>query len=123
MSLPTLDDLEAAKAALQAALARQDAYDGNNPNKYATPVREARERVAALTRTLKASGVLARTDHGRLEARLDAAFPGAGHRDRVIFEGKRYERWWSPATRSLSGQPMTWNKGWTFVEPTGSGVD
>jgi len=122
MPSPTLDDLEAAKTALQAAIARQDAYDGNNPNKYATPVREAREMVASLTRSLKASGVLARTDHERLEARLDAAFPDTGHRDRVAFEGERYERWWCPATRSLSGQPMTWDKGWTFVEPTGSGA-
>ena len=108
--------------ALQAAIARKDAYDGNNPNKYATPVREAREQVASLTRSLKASGVLARTDHEKLEARLDVAFPDAGHKDRVTFEGERYERWWSPATRSLSGQTMTWDKGWTFVRPTASGA-
>ena len=122
MPAPTLDDLEAAKTALEAAIARQDAYDGNNPNKYATPVREAREAVAALTRTLKAADVLLRTDHERLEARLDVAFPNAGHKDRIAFEGGHYERWFSPATRSLSGQPMTWNKGWTPVDPAASGV-
>ena len=122
MPAPTLDDLEAAKTALEAAIARQDAYDGNNPNKYATPVREAREAVAALTRTLKAADVLPRTDHERLEARLDVAFPDAGHKDRIAFEGAHYERWFSPATRSLSGQPMTWNKGWTPVDPAASGV-
>jgi len=122
MTSPTLDDLEAAKTALQAAVARQDAYDGNNPNKYATPVREARETVASLTRALKASGILSRTAHEGLETRLDAAFPDARHKDRVAFEGGHYERWWTPATRSLSGQPMTWDSGWTPVDRPASGL-
>ncbi|RZJ47371.1 MAG: hypothetical protein EON87_01150 [Brevundimonas sp.] len=117
MTPPTLNDLKAARAALEAAGARQDAYDGNNPNKHHTAVRLAREEVDRLTRALKALGALPKTDHERLEARLDAAFPSARHNDEVEFEGVRYSRWARPATRSRSGRAMTWDTGWTRIEP------
>lgn len=117
MTLPTIEDLHSAEAALKAAIARQDAYDGNNPDKHATSVRLAREEVARLARALKAAGLLPRTDHEALEVRLDAAFPEAASRDQVSFEGVRYERWFRPATRSLSGNPMSWDRGWTTLDP------
>lgn len=115
MTHPTLEDLRSAENDLKAAVARQDAYDGNNPDKHATLVRLAREEVARLTRTLKAAGLLPMTDLETLEARLDAAFPEAAHKDQVSFEGVRYERWYRPATRSLSGNPMSWDRGWTAI--------
>lgn len=117
MTAPTLDDLKIAKEALEAALVRWDNYDGNNPDKYVTVVRLAREEANRLTRALKASGLLPRTDHEEIEARLDAAFPSARHKDEVEFEDVRYARWARPATYSLSGRPMKWDTGWTAVEP------
>lgn len=120
MTLSAIEDLRAAETILQDAIARQDGYDGNNPNKHATAVRLAREEVARLTRALKAAGLLARTDHEILEAKLDAAFPEAADRDEVSFEGTRYVRWFSPATRSLSGNPMSWDRGWTPRDPVTS---
>lgn len=112
-----IEDLHSAQDALKAAMARQDAYDGNNPNKHTTSVRLAREEVARLTRALKARGLLPRTAHEVLEAKLDAAFPEATNKEEVSFEGARYARWFSPATRSLSGNPMSWDQGWTSLDP------
>lgn len=120
MTHPTLDDLRLAETDLKTAMARQDAYDGNTPNKHATSVRLAREEVTRLTRTLKAAGLLPRTESETLEVRLDAAFPKAAHKDQVSFEGIKYERWYSPATRSLSGNPMSWDRGWIPIEPPSS---
>ena len=118
MTSPTLDDLKAAQVTLQAAVAGQDGYDWNNPAKHATAVRLAREEVNRLTRALKASGVLTRTAHEQLEARLDAAYPSARHKDEVDFEGGRYARWARPATRSLSGRAMTWETGRSRLDPS-----
>lgn len=116
-SEPTLERLEAARGALAEAIARRDAYRGNNPGKPATDVRLAEERVAELTRALKALGVLARTAHEALEARLDAAFPKARHKDVVTFEKERYQRWVTPATRTQAGQVASWDKGWRVHAP------
>lgn len=113
----TLDDLRTATEALQSALERQDAYGGNNPNKHQTAVRLARERLDEVTQSLKAVGLLVRTEHETLEAKLHLAFPNTVSKTAVEYEGARYERWHSPATRSLSGHPMTWAKGWTRLEP------
>ena len=98
MTLPAIEALRAAETILKDAIARQDGYVGNNPNKHATSVRLAREEVARLTKVLKAAGLLPRTDHEVLEAKLDAAFPEAANRDEVAFEGARYARWFSSAT-------------------------
>jgi type VI protein secretion system component VasF len=109
---PTLEDLEAARAELTREIERRDNYNGNNPNKYATDVRMARERVALLERALKALGQLARTPHEELEAKLNAAFPRARHKDIVTFENEQYQRGVTPATRTLSGNVASWDKGW-----------
>lgn len=42
---PTLADLETAEAEFERQEARRTNYDGNNPSKYDTAVREAFERV------------------------------------------------------------------------------
>jgi hypothetical protein len=111
-SLSPLEELEAARADLAQQIQRRDNYDGNNPNKYATDVRLAQERVSELERALKASEQLPRTPQEVLDARLDAAFPRARHRDIMTFENERYQRWVTPATRTLSGKVASWNKVW-----------
>lgn len=120
MTSPTLDDLKAAQAELEAMSARLDNYDGGNPNKHVTSVRLAREKVNRLTRELKASGLVERTEQEKFEARLDAAFPSARDKDEVEFEGAHYVRWARPTTYSLSGGPMTWETGWRAATPTRS---
>ncbi len=104
---PTLADLQAAQADLDHQLERQARYDGNNPNKYATEVRLAGEKLTALTAALKARGQIPCTEQEILETRLDAALPKARHKDTVTFESERHQRWFEPATRSLSGGVMT----------------
>jgi hypothetical protein len=116
---PTLADLQEAQVDLERQRERRDNYTGNNPNKYVTEVRLAQETVSTLTQALKASGLLARTDHEILEAKLDAAHPKARPKDIVTFENERFQRWMTPATRSLSGGVATWDKGWTKIT-TGS---
>ncbi|WP_454762332.1 hypothetical protein [Caulobacter segnis] len=116
-TLPTLKELEEATADLALQLERQDRYDGNNPNKIVTAVREARERVTRLTVALKHAGLLERTTHEQLEARLDAAHPAARHRDIVTFERERYQRFVEPATWTLSGGVSTFSRGWRLLAP------
>lgn len=115
--MPTLQELEEAQAELARQIDRQDRYDGNNPNKFATAVREAREKVTHLTLALKAAGLLERTPHEQLEARLDAAHPKARHKDIVTFEGARYQRYVEAATWHLSGNVATFSRGWRLLVP------
>lgn len=84
---------------------------------YLQARRSDSERLDEVTQSLKAVGLLVRTEHETLEAKLDLAFPNTVSKTAVEYEGARYERWYSPATRSLSGRPMTWAKGWTRLEP------
>ena len=115
---PTLTDLHAAQAELDRRQALRDDYPGHHPAKYDTAVREALERVQALTLALKVAGLIARTPHENLEARLDAAFPKARPREIVTFEKGRYRRHVEPATRTASGQVSTWTRGWTPMTDT-----
>lgn len=104
---PSLADLAAAQAALDEKRARQAAYAGAHLARVETETRLALEQVQALTTALKASGLLPRTPHENLEARLDAAFPNARPKDIVTFENERYRRRVEPATRTAAGQVST----------------
>lgn len=110
---PSLADLDAAQVALDQKRARQAAYIGAHPARLETETRLALEQVQTLTAALKASGLLPRTAHEELEARLDAAFPKARPKDIVTFENERYRRRVEPATRTAAGQVSTWSRGWT----------
>lgn len=54
----TLSDLEKARADLSEWQRRFDNYSGNNPNKFRTDIRNARDRVAMITDLLKKQGLL-----------------------------------------------------------------
>lgn len=54
----TLSDLEKARADLSEWQRRFDNYSGNNPNKFRTDIRNARDRVAMITDSLKKQGLL-----------------------------------------------------------------
>lgn len=102
----TLDDLQAAKAALESAERRLENYDGNNPNKYRSSVTDARVKVREIEADLKARGVLARSESEGLAHRIDQAYPNADSGRIIEFEGKRYKRRYTPRGRSLSGKTV-----------------
>lgn len=112
----TIDDLEQATAALALLQKRWENYDGNNPNKYRASIADAQARVATIEASLKASGEIPLTDHEVLERDLDRAFPEARSREIVEHEGKRYQRRFSPVSKSLSGKTVkAWHKSWVAV--------
>ncbi|HHF3171018.1 TPA: hypothetical protein ACPJ1O_004398 [Vibrio diabolicus] len=84
----TLEDLRAAQEELDLWQGRWDRYGGNNPNKYQADIRNAQRRVRSITESLKASGVLERSEQENLEVRLDREFPNAQSKEIVEFEGK-----------------------------------
>ncbi|WP_422376667.1 hypothetical protein [Roseibium sp.] len=120
LSIYSLDDLAEARAELEKWRGAFERYDGNNPGKYQTDIKNAREKVDRITASLKASGVLERTEHEKLEARIDAVFPNARSKEVVSFEGRQYMRKFWPEEKSRSGKTVTrWGKGWELVK-TGS---
>jgi hypothetical protein len=102
----TLDELQAAKAALESAERRLDNYDGNNPNKYRSSVTDARVKVREIEADLKARSLLPRSEGEELAHRIDQAFPNADSGRVVEFEGKRYKRRYVPRGKSLSGKTV-----------------
>lgn len=102
----TLDELRAAKAALESAERRWENYDGNNPNKYRSGLTDARVQVREIEVNLKARGLLPRSEREELAHRIDQAFPDADSGRVVEFEGKRYKRRYVPRGKSLSGKTV-----------------
>ena len=111
--MTTLADLEAVKAELAQWQDRFANDRSNNPNKHRSSIRSASDKVAAIEAALKASGDMPRTEKNELEVRLDAAFPNAKSRQIISFEGKRYQRRFTPARMRNSRRSMTqWDKWW-----------
>ena len=110
---PTPEDYEAAKARLTAVEERWANYSGNNPDKYRSELRSAREDINAIKADLKRRGLLPLTEAERLHAALDRAFPTARSKEVVTFEGVRYRRRFFPATLSNSRKSVrTWEVTW-----------
>ncbi|MGL6348517.1 MAG: hypothetical protein ACRC2U_01405 [Aeromonas sp.] len=112
----TLKDLEEARLALEACQKRCEDYDGNNPDKYRAPVAPAQSLVRSITESLKAQGLIPRTEQETLEARLDSAFPKAGSKQTVELEGKKYMKQFFPVSHSRSGKSVAeWGERWVLV--------
>lgn len=112
----TLNDLERAKSDLRGSQDRFDDYTGNNPDKYASDLRTAREAVRLIEATLKADGTIARTPHEELERVLDGLYPNARSKEIVEHEGQRYQRRFTPLERSRSRKTVTaWDRSWVKV--------
>jgi hypothetical protein len=108
-----LEDLDAAKKDLADAQDGWERYDGNNPDKYRTPVSEARAKVATIEASLKAAGLIPLSEHEQLERTLDTLYPKAASRQVVEHEGNRYQKYFTPVSKSLSGKTVkAWNQGW-----------
>ncbi len=111
----TLEDLEQARAELRVHSDRFANYSGNNPNKYRSDTDMAGMKVEMIEASLKASGVLPKSEQELLEERIDAAFPKARSKDIVEFEGQKYQlRYW-PKHKSRSGKVKEWAHGWELL--------
>jgi hypothetical protein len=109
--------LEEARRELTGWSERFDNYSGNNPNKYRSDLKAARERVRNLECELKAAGSLLLSTHERLALELDRAFPNAKSTQIVEYEGRKYMRRFWPLEHSNSRKTVTnWDKGWERVE-------
>ncbi|WP_318438747.1 hypothetical protein [Photobacterium leiognathi] len=112
----TLEELHTAQEELDMWQARWDRYDGNNPNKYQVDIQNAQSRVRIITESLKASGLLERSEQEKLEKRLEHEFPNAQSKEIVEFEGKKYQRRFYPLRKSRSRKSVTeWGKSWDLV--------
>ena len=109
----TLADLEAARAEVQGLTDAFANDTSNNPNKFRAATNAARSKVRLIEEYLKSSGALPMTDHEKLKRRLDAAHPNAKSKEIVEFEGKKYQRRFTPLEMSRSGKTvMEWDKEW-----------
>lgn len=111
--MSTISDLDRARANLALALGRYEGYEGNNPSKHRAALENARAEVHRIEQTLKDAGVLERTTEEQLWYRLDCEFPDAQSRQIVQFEGKMYQRRYTPVAKSLSGKTVkAWHAFW-----------
>lgn len=112
----TLEDLDKARAELKAWSDKWERYSGNNPNKYQSDIHSASIKVDMIEGSLKASGVIAKSEKELFEERINAAFPNARSKDIVEFEGQKYQlRFW-PKRNSRSGKTVKeWDRWWEKV--------
>lgn len=113
----TLEDYAKAKAELICWNERWDNYTGNNPDKYQTDIRDAARRVRELEGYLKDVGTLERTEKEKLEREIDRMFSNAQNKEFVEYNGKKYQRRYSPLEKSRSGKTVKeWSKSWEPVK-------
>lgn len=112
----TLDEYKDAMSEFSQWSNRWDNYSGNNPDKYQSNLRTAREKVRRIESYLKNTGLLPLTEQEALERQLDVAFPNAKSKEIVEFEGKKYIRCFFPLEKSRSRITVTaWGKAWEEV--------
>lgn len=112
----TLEDLERARLDLRGWQERFADYTGNNPDKFASDLRTAREAVRLIESTLKADGTIARTPYEELECVLDGLYPNARSKEIVEHDGERYQRRFTPLERSRSRKTVTaWDRSWVKI--------
>ncbi|WP_160330878.1 hypothetical protein [Xanthomonas massiliensis] len=117
MDLYTIPDLEKAKTEREAIEARWDNYSGNNPNKFHSDRNAAKAKVDLIEAHLKCSGDIPLSEHEIVERELDHLFPEARSKEVVEHKGVRYQRRFTPAEHSRSGNVTRWHKSWVAVVP------
>lgn len=110
----TLDDHAKASQDLAHLQERWENYSGNNPNKYRAEIEAAKAVLTRIERSLKEAGLMARTTQEERDAALDAAFPNALTHQIVEWEGRRFQKRYTPVATSLSGKTVReWKGFWT----------
>ncbi|WP_295929789.1 hypothetical protein [uncultured Xanthomonas sp.] len=113
MTTYTLDDHVKAKEALELLRSKRSNDSGNNPNKFRTEIETAKARLLDIESTLKEAGILQRTATEQRDHLLDKAFPEARSREVVEWQGKRFMKRYTAASKSLSGKTVyRWNTHW-----------
>lgn len=113
----TLEDYAAAKNKLESLSQRWENYDENNPDKYQADIATARAALHLIEESLKASGLLSRTEIEERDLQLNAAFPDAQSKQVVEWMGGKYVRRFSPLSKSLTGKTVkAWRKYWEEVK-------
>jgi hypothetical protein len=117
MSDFTLEDLDQARQEQRLWEKRSADSNSNNPDRFRGQINAARARVRRIESELKRAGVLPLTQQEILEAELDRQFPNARSREIVEYEGKKYQRIFTPLQRSRSRKTVTeWGRSWRLVE-------
>ena len=111
----SISDLEAAKAERQIWHDRIANYSGNNPNKHDSSRNAAQAKVEVIEHYLKEAGVIPFSDQELLEREIDILFPDAKSKEIIDFKGSRYQRRFSPAETSRSGNVKRWDKSWVLL--------
>lgn len=94
-----------------------DAYSKDKPNEYDFEAREATKRLQTIEQYLKASGVLAFSEHELIEETLNHKYPHAQSRDVVRYQGKRYQKQFIPLELSKTGKTVKkWGSKWIDLE-------
>ena len=108
-----LEQLKEANAELETVLDRFDSYMGNNPNKYRSGIKNAREKCDVLIRLCKIEGLIPYTEDELLNEKLSRAFPNAQSKQVVEFEGVKYKNTFTPRSISNSGKTIkSWDQAW-----------
>lgn len=88
----SLQGLEKAKEELSRIENSWNNYSGNNPNKFRSKLKNARDMVKIIEHQLKVSGILPYTEKELLDKQLDLEFPNAQSKEIVFFNEIRYQR-------------------------------
>lgn len=113
----TLEDLEEARREVKIWDDRYANDSSNNPDKYQSQRKSARDKVRWITAELKAAGILETSKAERLYQKLDRAYPLAKSKEVVLFEGRYYQRRFKPLERSRSRKTITlWGGYWVQLE-------
>jgi hypothetical protein len=113
----TLEDLEHAEQVLGDWQKRFGDSNSNNPNKFRGQINAAVSMVEMIEADLKRTGLIPQTAQEVLENALDKLFPRARSREIVEFEGKMYQRIFTPLRFSRSRKTVTkWGKNWKLID-------
>lgn len=113
MALYTLADLEKAQLELDREIERWDNYNGNNPNKYQSDIKSARQQLLHIEEQLKSAGTIPLSDKEKLNRELDQLFPNASSKEIVKHNGVSFIKRFRPREKSRSGKTVTaWVAWW-----------
>lgn len=108
-----LEQLAEATAELERLQDQWDGYMGNNPNKYRSVIKNAREKCNDLAVQCKIEGLIPYTEQELLTKKLNAEFPNAKSKQIVELDGVKYKNTYTPREISNSGKTVkSWHQKW-----------
>lgn len=115
----TLEDLQKAREELKFWEDRFVNTSSNNPDKFRSQIKDANRKIRRIKDSLKASGLLEKTDTEKLTQKLDSLYPNSKSRRIVTWEGDKYQIRYFPLDKSRSGKTVhEWGHEWRLVEDT-----